>query len=484
MIGRQRLWLGAAVLVTILFETAAVAETAGARSPAPPSPPTPLTLSAAIDEALRRRPLLAGDAERIAAAQARVGQARAGLQPRFDVQASATDGPLGAPPMGLGGLAGTPIKKHTGGSLNMILTLLDFGRVHNTVRARREEAGASAEVLRADQNRVTLEVQQAYLQALQARRLLAVNTQILEQRQLVARQAQTLQQNGLTSRVDVDLAEVNVSQAQLAVVRARNDIETAFAALGTALGRPVPSTADLEDVVPAAPILPANAAVAPTSRSASPGGPHPAELGTRPAERVGALPMPAPPALEEAITAALRDRPELRQASAQVRVYEHLTAAARAGKRPLLTGVGSVGKINPVPLFKAGDKPWAVGVALSVPIFTGGLVEGQVEEARRNANAARESVDELTNVVRQQVTGAVANLAAAEESTRVAAAQAVRAQDALSLATQRYQTQLGSIVELNQAQVAYATAQNDLIRAQYDRELARAALAYAMGASR
>jgi outer membrane protein TolC len=60
-------------------------------------------------------------------------------------------------------------------------------------------------------------------------------------------------------------------------------------------------------------------------------------------------------------------------------------------------------------------------------------------------------------------------------------AQLVRAQDALSLATQRYQAQLGSIVELDQAQIAFATAQNDFVTAEYDRELARAALAFAIG---
>src|SRR5205823_10605647 len=142
--------------------------------------------------------------------------------------------------------------------------------------------------------------------------------------------------------------------------------------------------------------------------------------GVMPSESEGA------PALEEAIAGALRDRPELRQAAAQVRVYEDLAAAARAGKRPLVTGVASAGKVNPVPLFRGSDKTRAVGVALTIPIYTGGLVEGQVEEARRNASAARASADELANVIRQPVTSAVANVAAAEESVRVAQAQAVR----------------------------------------------------------
>jgi outer membrane protein len=418
-----------------------------------PSSPGSLSLSAAVEEALRKRPLLAADAQRIAAAQARVAQARAGLRPRLDIQASATDGPLGAPALGLGGLVGTPIKKHTGGSLNLVQTLLDFGRTHNTVRARRAEVSAGQEALLADQNRVALEVQQAFFQALQARRLVAVNRQILEQRQLVVRQADVLRQNGLATRLDVDLAQLNVSQAQLAIVRAQNEVETAHAALGSAVGRPVPSSTPLQDV-----ILPTPGDTAPPSNSVGPFAP-----------------------LDDATADALQNRPELRQSAAQVRVFEHLASAARAGKRPLLVGVGSVGKVNPVPLFEAGDKPWAVGLALTIPLLTGGLVEGQVEEARRNADAARSTAGELSNVIRQQVTAAVANLAAAEETIRVAQAQQVTAQDALTLATQRYQAQLGSIVELTQAQVAFATAQNDLVRARYDLELARAALSYATG---
>src|SRR5437763_581448 len=134
------------------------------------------------------------------------------------------------------------------------------------------------------------------------------------------------------------------------------------------------------------------------------------------------LPTTPPATVVRRTTRARRlgGRARLRQAAAQVRVFEHLASAARAGKRPLLTGVGSVGKINPVPLFESSDKPWAVGLGLTIPVFTGGLVEGQVEEARRNANAARDNLAELANTVRQQVTGAVANLAAAEESVRLA----------------------------------------------------------------
>lgn len=409
----------------------------------------PLTLSAAISEALRSRPLLAGGAERVAAARARITQARAALLPRVDVQGTATDGPTGAPAMFVGGLAGTPLKRHTGASLNLVQTLLDFGRTHNLVRARRAEAESAALLLEADRLRVELEVRQAFLQVVQARRLEIVSRQVLESRELLVRQAETFRQQGLGTRLDVDLANLAAAQARLAIVRAGADAEVAVAALGAALGRDLSPTAALADPV----------------------------LGGAPAEPAA----PAAPDAAALVAAALRDRPELRQAETQVRASQHLTAAARAGGRPLLTGVGSVGKINPSPLIAATDKPWAVGLALTIPLFTGRLVESQTEEARRTEAAARENRRELELQIRRQVTSAAAQLRAAEESVRVARSQLVQAEDALRLAAERYRAQLGSIVEVSQAQAGEATARDDLVRSLYDRELTRAALDYAVG---
>lgn len=409
-----------------------------------------LSLPQAIRQALRQRPLLEAEEQRIGAAAARVTQARSARLPRVEFQASITDGPLGAPPLGLGGVVGTPIKKHYGASLNLTQTLIDFGRARQTVAARRSEADGQREALRADENRVVLEVQQAYYQALQAQRLLAVNRQILEQRQQVARQAEILRENGLATRLDVDLAELNVSQALLALTRAESDVEPAFASLAAAIGRPVPTDTVLEDIAPV-------------------------EVETPLAVRDRPV-----PAVAEATAMALRERPELKQLEAQAQANERLAEAARAGGRPLVTTVASVGKINPSEVAPR-DKIYAVGAGLTVPIYTGGLIAGQVEEARRTAAAARASRDELANQIRSQVARAVANLAASDEALGVAHAQLTRARDALDLATQRYQTQLGTILEVTQAQVGYATAQNDFVTALYDRELAGAALDFTTG---
>ncbi len=418
-------------------------------------PPAPFRLVEAIRQALAGRPLLLGAEERLSAARARVDQARAGLLPRVEIQGSVTDGPLGAPPLFLGGLAGTPIKKQVGASLNFTQTLLDFGRTHNQVRARRADVTAGAEGLAMEQARVVLEVRTTYLAVLQAQQLRSVNRDLLEQRRLVARQAETFRANGLGTRLDVDLAELNVSQAELALVRAGGDVGSAYAALSAAVGRDVAVETALED-------------------------PPPGEVAG--AMNVSAEPAPAvpPPTPEALLSEAGRHRPELRQALAQVRAAEHLVSAAKAGNRPFVVGVGSVGRINPSPVAPS-DKPWAVGLGITIPVFTGRLVESQVVEGQRNLAALRQQVHEWENQIRRQVISALANLTAADEGVRVALRQLVRAEDALKLGTERYRAQLGSIVELSQTQVAFAVARYDLVRARYEREQARAALDFAVG---
>src|SRR5262249_28927458 len=129
----RSLAIALAALLSGLYLLPCRAET----GPAPPDPtapaPAPLTLGGRIEEAPRRRALRAADEARTGAARARVTQARSALLPRVDAQGSITDGPVGAPPLGLGGVVGTPNKSHYGASLNLVQTLLDFGRAQNTL---------------------------------------------------------------------------------------------------------------------------------------------------------------------------------------------------------------------------------------------------------------------------------------------------------------------------------------------------------------
>lgn len=404
----------------------------------------PLTLDRALGEAIRLRPALEGSEHRVEAARARVDQARAPLKPRLEGQFSASEGLPGAPQVFIGGLAGSPFKRYVGGSVTLVQTLLDFGRARAAIRSRSSELKATQQAARADRQRVVLEVRQAYLQALQARKLAEVNRGLVSQRRQVVVQVKTFLENGLVSRVDLDLAEVSLRQAEQSVVQAEAQAATAMAALAAAIGRPVPTTTPLVEPGP-----------------------------------VNSDPASLTP--DQAAAAAVRHRPELLQAEAQESAARQQIDVAAAGKRPTVNGLASVGKVNPGPLIESNDRPYAVALVVTIPILTGGLVEAQVREARGNAAAARAGREELGNQIRQQAMAAVAAVAAAEQGIRLAEAQQVAAADALSLATQRYQAQLASMVEVSQTQMLQASAEFELVRARYELLLARAALDFALG---
>jgi outer membrane protein len=118
---------------------------------------------------------------------------------------------------------------------------------------------------------------------------------------------------------------------------------------------------------------------------------------------------------------------------------------------------------------------------VSVPLFTGFLIENQVREARAQQNAAEAGSMNIEQALTQQVTNAYLDTVTFIQQIKLAQEQVKTAQEALQLARQRYKLGLGSIVEVTQSEVALTAAQTKLAEAQYDYKIAEATLAYAAG---
>src|SRR5207244_11419542 len=99
----------------------------------------------------------------------------------------------------------------------------------------------------------------------------------------------------------------------------------------------------------------------------------------------------APPAtlLESDVTAALRQRPEIRSVEAQAQAAEETARAARASGLPLITGLVSGGYLNVAPTGSNANHDHAVGVRVSFPFYTGGQIQAEVADARHQAAALR-----------------------------------------------------------------------------------------------
>ena len=124
---------------------------------------------------------------------------------------------------------------------------------------------------------------------------------------------------------------------------------------------------------------------------------------------------------------------------------------------------------------------WNALVSLTWQLFQGLLTRSQVREAQANLSAVQAQRAGLVNQVRVelsqahlQVRAAKATLAAVEEALE-------SSRERLRLAEGRYQSGVGSVIELGDAQVAAATAAAQRIQAEYSLASARAALLKALG---
>ncbi len=118
-----------------------------------------------------------------------------------------------------------------------------------------------------------------------------------------------------------------------------------------------------------------------------------------------------------------------------------------------------------------------------MPIFTGGLIENQVKEAGAQEAAVTAQSQNVEQALTQQVTNAYLDTVTFAQQIKLTEEQVKTAEEALSLAKQRYKLGLGSVVEVTQSEVAVTVAQTRLAEAQYDYKIADITLTYAAGAS-
>src|SRR5581483_1134900 len=126
----------------------------------------------------------------------------------------------------------------------------------------------------------------------------------------------------------------------------------------------------------------------------------------------------------------------------------------------------------------------AAGLNVSVPVLNGGLFAARQEEAELRAQATAKDLDDLTVRVAEDVRVAWLEANNAFRRLDVTARLLVQANEALRLAQARYDSGLGSIVELNQAQLSQVSAQIAAASAKYEYLGRRAVLNFAIGALR
>ncbi len=128
-----------------------------------------------------------------------------------------------------------------------------------------------------------------------------------------------------------------------------------------------------------------------------------------------------------------------------------------------------------------GTNPWNVRLGVSLPLYDAFQRNSQLSQARANESNAVLAVRARELQVRSDVGAAYLTLMTAYQTIGVQSNNRAAAEDALTLAEEQYKVGSGSIIQLNDAQVAAEQAGVSYINAVYDYHKAIAALELAVG---
>ncbi len=406
---------------------------AGATATGPIKAGEKLTLDQCVEIGLRESPSIMAAEAAVNAAGARVGQAQSAYYPQISLSGAYSKYSSYQDPT-------NSSQDLYQGTAQLNQTLFDFGKTPSEVRIQRLGRNASQEDRRNTASQVAYGVKQAYYQLLQAakNRDVAADTLKLTQDQLD--QATGFFEAGVKSKYDVTTAEVNVSNAKLVLIRAKNAVRIARVTLNNAMGTPDAPEYTITDT-----------------------------LAFRKRDIT----------LDEAVRRAYEKRPDLLAVRARRTASEESVSLARTGYYPVLSGNASYTRADGV--YPPEQSGWSAGVILTFPLFNGFLTNNQVKEAKENLFAAKANEETLRQSILLDVQQSYLALRAAEDSVGVAELTVRQAQENYDIANGRYNAGVGSPLDVSNALVGLSNAKVNYIAALANDKIAEAALQKAMG---
>lgn len=181
----------------------------------------------------------------------------------------------------------------------------------------------------------------------------------------------------------------------------------------------------------------------------------------------------------QALSRAEQNRRDLRAAAQAVQAAEMSLASVRAERLPTLQFQGNFGQSG-ISLAQNLDVYRIAGV-VNVPVFTGRRISGEVRELEGRLEEARAGLAAARTQVETDLLAAMAGLDAARRELSVAEDAIRLAREELDLAEARFKAGVTDNTEVVNAQDRVTRAEENAIRARFNRNLAGANLHRALG---
>jgi outer membrane protein TolC len=285
-------------------------------------------------------------------------------------------------------------------------------------RAARAEVAASSAENRAQRFQTILNTERTFYAAAAGDELVLAAQQRLERARQQLSFAEVRLEVGTATRSDVLRAELEVGNAELAVIDAESSRRSARLQLGRMIGT--------DDEIQPAP---------------------------------GALPERAPelPAVEALAEQAERTAPNAVAARSTWRALRAASLASVAAYLPTVRATG--GYDWQAVQFPPDDQSWSLRVIASIPVFNGLQRETAVTQARVNARVADARARDAEIGARIAAEDAARELSSAERRVEIARRAVELAQEDLRVQEERYQLGNVTILDLQASQLALAEAE-------------------------
>jgi outer membrane protein TolC len=321
-------------------------------------------------------------------------------------------------------------------------TLYAGGRIGGQAAAASARLRSARIALASAEAQTTLEVTQAYYDAVLADRLLAIADSTLRQAERTYDNTRLGYEVGNVAEFDLLRAQVARDNARPAVISRRSGRDVAYLRLKQLLEIPLADSLALE-----------------TSLGDS-------------GDSLAPPPLPA-----IARDTGVDARASVRQAFEAVRAAEGTEQSVRGSALPELKLSSTYARLGyPDDVFPSWSdfvSDWTVSLGVTVPLFTGGRLSGQKAVARADAEEARLRLRQARELAALDNRSTAATLEAAEAAWAASAGVVSQAQRAYEIAEVRYREGLSTQTELGDARVQLQQALANRAQSARDLQVAR-----------
>lgn len=413
-----------------------------------------LTLDQSVQIALEKSPVVLKTRADIAAAEGLAGQAAAGFLPQLSLSGSL--GKYYSEPqtmeMDLG--TGTPTTISFGTdeqadltncSLQLSQALFTGGKLQNSFGMASKGLEIAREEMRRISEQVKFDVINAYYGVARAEQFVELSEQSVKMAKTHLDRVKALIKAGMSTKADRLRVEVRAAQAEMGLTRARQGLEIARNSFNNTLGR------DLDAEV----------------RVAEP------EYGAADIKVYD---------YKELLKIAYEERPDWRQYILATKVSRDEVGMAYSGLWPMLSLVGSydIGSTK-YPSYQSDTKTWTAVISASWNLFDGTATWNRIKETGARLESQKASEVSVRRGIALEVKDANFAVQSAKENLEAAGKASELAEENHKIAELRYESGVGTNLEVIDAQVALTQARTDYLQARHDLQIAKARINKVVG---